>query len=194
MASLRHSASAARPTLSSSAAEAVKKGEMKEVKPAQQAQEEVRHPASNDDGAENEGAEEQTPQAAAASRGEEAEGEDHRDLESWQEVDNRRVYDTAAPAPKAAVTYRTLRDDTTFRHTRYQVVPGSDGKMARKRDRLEKRMEKHLREKTRNWWAVCVCVCVCVCQALFLSLSLSLSMCVRVCVYLYMCTYTPTHV
>jgi len=150
VASLRHSASAARPTLSASAAEAVKEGEVKEVKelkPAQQAQEGVRQAASND-----ESAEEQTAQAAARSRGEEgAEGKDHGDLVSWQEVDNRRVYDTAAPAPKATVTYRTLRDDTTFRHTKYQVVPGSDGKMARKLSRHEMQMERHLREKTRNW-------------------------------------------
>jgi len=54
----------------------------------------------------------------------------------------------------AGAAYRTLRDDTSFRHTTYQMVPGSDGKVARKLARDEKHYERHLRRKTRNWAAL----------------------------------------
>ena len=103
VASLRRSSSAARPTLSATAAEIVKKAEVKPAPVVARAEE--RQPAASDDAREPA----QTQEAAA--------GKDDN-LVSWQEVDNRRVYDKAAPVRKAAgAAYRTLRDDTSFRHT-----------------------------------------------------------------------------
>jgi len=92
--------------------------------------------------------ESETP--AVAEKEQEPSSED-KDLVSWQEVDNRHVYDNAEPAPKpAAAKYRTIKDDTSFSHTTYQLVPGSDGKIASRLAHDEKEEERHLRQKTRN--------------------------------------------
>jgi len=137
VASLHPASVVARPTLS--AAQTVKASEMRQ----EQEQQEQQPAASKDE-------ESETP--AAAGQQEESSSEGTDPLVSWQEVDNRHVYDNAKTATKpAAAQYRTLKDDTTFSHTKYQLVPGSDGKIAKRLARDEKKEERHLRQKSRNW-------------------------------------------
>jgi hypothetical protein len=78
------------------------------------------------------------------------------DLLPWSEVDNRHVYAKGAGASKKSGhnRFRTVKDDTTFGRTRYQQVPGADGRAAARLARDEVEGERHLREKTRNWAAL----------------------------------------
>ena len=78
----------------------------------------------------------------------------------WQDVDNRKVYKKLARASKAAALklaaprFRTVQDDSSSRHTRYEEVAGSDGSAAKQLAWDEVEGERHLRDKTRNWAAL----------------------------------------
>ena len=82
------------------------------------------------------------------------------DFLRWQDVDNRKGYKKLARASKAAAlklvppSFRTVQDDSSSRHTRYEKVAGSDGSAAKLLARDEVEGERHLRDKTRNWAAL----------------------------------------
>ena len=87
-------------------------------------------------------------------------GQQGDDFLRWQDVDNRKGYKKLARASKAAAlklaapSFRTVQDDSSSRHTRYEKVAGSDGSAAKLLARDEVEGERHLRDKTRNWAAL----------------------------------------